>query len=77
MKKIYKYKFEVKDKIVIEMPVDAEILTVQTQRGSPCMWALIDTEVTYSEKRQFYIYGTGHKITHDLKQSQYIGISNI
>ena len=73
MKKIYKYKFEVTCKIVIEMLVGAEILTVQTQRGSPCIWALVDPEMTYSEKRNFYIFGTGHEITHNSSQLCYIG----
>lgn len=73
MKKIYRYKFEVTCKIVIEMPVGTEILTVQTKRGSPCIWALIDPETTNLEKRHFYIFGTGHEINHDVNQLHYIG----
>ncbi len=45
----------------IEMPVGARVLTVQTQLGRPCLWALVDPERA-KEERLFVVYGTGHPI---------------
>ena len=32
------------NKIIVEMPKDAEILTIQTQNETPCIWALVNPE---------------------------------
>lgn len=61
MKKIWKYKFEMTDEVVLEMPRNAEILTVQMQGETPMIWALVDTENNI-EKRYFEIIGTGNPI---------------
>ena len=52
MKKIYKYRIEVTDDQNIEMPVGAKILTVQTQNGVPCIWAMVDPN---AEKERVHI----------------------
>lgn len=49
----------------ILMPKGAEILTVQTQNGIPCIWALVDIEAE-KEPRVFDIFGTGHPVTFDM-----------
>lgn len=41
------------------MPIGAEILSVQVQRGNPHMWALVDPEAP-CEVRTFRILGTGY-----------------
>lgn len=53
----------------IEMPKGSEILTIQTQKETPCIWALVDPN---AEKvtRIFEMYGTGHEI--DKKERMYI-----
>jgi hypothetical protein len=43
----------------IQMPRGAEILSVQTQRDMPCIWALVDNDAA-RETRVFRIVGTGH-----------------
>lgn len=43
MKTIYKYLLEIADRQVVEMPRKALLLSVQVQRGEPCLWALVDT----------------------------------
>lgn len=60
MKLIYKYQIPFPD-AVIDMPIGAEILSVQEQHGIPTMWALINDEVG-TIKRKFSFYGTGHPI---------------
>ena len=55
---IWKYEFETKGLVNIEMPIGAEILTVQTQQEKPCMWALVDPEAK-KKQRCFEVIGTG------------------
>lgn len=69
MKTIWKYSLT--DKInTIEMPKGAIILTVQSQKDCPCIWALVNPE-KIREKRVFNIYGTGHDI--DCENIEYVG----
>jgi hypothetical protein len=63
MKSIWKFPMVTKDVQEIEMPKDAQLLTVQMQGSrSPCIWALVDPAAV-KEKRTFRTYGTGHPIT--------------
>jgi hypothetical protein len=57
----------------IQMPMDAEILTVQLQDGqmfNACIWAKVKPE-NELEKRQFVVIGTGHSF--DDTNHKYIG----
>ena len=69
MKRVYKYDIDVLDNFVLELPEDAQILTVQMQYGSPVIWALIDDDKPLKE-RKFRLAGTGHPIEENVK---YIG----
>ncbi|MCC8153095.1 MAG: hypothetical protein LIP01_02085 [Tannerellaceae bacterium] len=62
MKKIFKYPIEVTDCQVLTLPAEAEILTVQVQDGTPCLWAMVDTQATEAEEIKIRIIGTGHNI---------------
>jgi hypothetical protein len=52
------------------MPIDAEILCVQMQYDTPCIWALVDNKNNDSF-RNFRWYGTGHNIKDN--PGKYIG----
>ena len=54
------------------LPKGSTILTVQTQRGVPCLWALVDLDESKKEERHIRIAGTGHQII-DKEASRYIG----
>jgi hypothetical protein len=73
MKAIWKY--EIKPDIKkYKMPKGAEILSLQTQFGVPCIWVLVDENEKESYK-ELEIFGTGHKIP-DLegnKERKFIG----
>ena len=72
-KTIWKFELEIADKQTIEMPVNAEILTVQTQNEIPCLWALVDPDDP-KEDRVIKIFGTGHPIVYDAGvDRKYIG----
>lgn len=62
MKTIYKYPIEVTDEQTLTLPVKAQILTVQMQGETPCIWAMIDTEESRTKRIVIRVYGTGHPI---------------
>ena len=58
---IFKYRLELSSRQYIEVPCDAEFLTVQLQRGEICLWAVVDPgKVNVSQ--EFVIRGTGHPL---------------
>ena len=71
MRVIWKYALQGEDETVAEMPVGAEILTVQKQHGRPCVWALVDPDAAAVEVRRFRTYGTGRR--HEAVTGNYIG----
>ncbi len=70
MKTIYKYKITpyVEE---YDLPLNAEILTVQVQIEDVCIWAIVDSEETIRQCRRIKIYGTGHEMTDE--KHKYIG----
>jgi len=71
MNTIYKYQLRVADIQSIRIPKGANILTVQTQNGTPCLWALVDTDQPF-EQRSFYIVGTGNQFWLDKNKVKFI-----
>lgn len=68
------WKFTLEPNCTLEMPIGAEILTVQKQNGRPQIWALVDPYAD-NEEREFEAYGTGQ----DLPDSPgaYVGASQL
>lgn len=75
MKTIWKYEIAVDDIQNIDMPESSEILCVQMQGSTPCIWALVDPENKVRVPRVLITVGTGHKIFIDDKNFRlnYIG----
>jgi len=59
MKNIYKYELPLGLSPIIEMPYDAEILSIQSQDGKIQIWAIVDDK-DMLVGRQFHILGTGN-----------------
>lgn len=72
MQTIYKYPLEVADQQTISLPKKSKILTVQNQKGIPCLWALVDPNELEFEERIILTYGTGHKIEFSEDDISYI-----
>lgn len=70
MKTIHKFPLQVADSQEMKMPKDSTILTVQVQNGTPCLWALVDTDKE-AEERFIRIIGTGHPVPENVLR--YIG----
>jgi hypothetical protein len=63
MKTIWKFTLALTDSQRIEMPEDAEILTVQLQGETIQLWAVVDPgKADNTEMRTFEIHGTGNPI---------------
>ncbi len=73
MEQIYKYPLQVNDRFSICLPEDSKVLCVDSQRGVPYIWALVDSsDEVPLEERWFRLVGTGHVITED-EDLDYIG----
>lgn len=57
--RVFKYDLPVADVVELELPVGAQVLTVQAQGEVPRVWALVDEEAPL-ERRRFHVVGTGH-----------------
>lgn len=64
MRMVFKYKVPIGDHVSISLPKGAQILSAQVQRGTPCIWALVDPDQPMVERR-FRFAGTGHAIKDD------------
>lgn len=61
MQQIWKFPLQISDAQRIEMPIGAEILTVQLQGDVPVLWALVDVKAL-KEYRIIEVLGTGNPI---------------
>lgn len=59
MQTVWKFPLSTDSATTVPMPKGAEILTLQMQGGSPCIWAKVDPNAEI-ERRAFRIFGTGH-----------------
>jgi len=69
---IWKFPLEVTDISKVEMPEGSKVLTVQTQRETPCIWALVNTTAR-TVVRSFRVCGTGHPLEDEVKDYPYVG----
>ncbi len=60
-KVVWKYTLAETAECTIDIPLNAEILTVKRQDTNICLWALVDSD-TQKIKRHFRVYGTGEPI---------------
>lgn len=73
MKTIYKYPLTLVDKQTIEMPMDFQILCIQTQFNKPCIWVMVNPKLPPIGIK-IEIYGTGESITNPYPEYlKYIG----
>lgn len=65
-KEIWKFELEINGEQAVSMPEGAEILSLQVQRGKPCIWVMVDSAARSQEQRWFKTFGTGHPIEYAL-----------
>lgn len=59
------WKFVLQPECEIEMPAEAQILSVGSQGDDICLWVRVDPAAP-KEKRKFIGFGTGHDIPDEL-----------
>jgi hypothetical protein len=71
---VWKYEFPMVDEFTMELPEDAQILTVQVQpaAGGVRLWALVNAEHPM-RPRHFRLAGTGHPIESEMHELRFIG----
>lgn len=62
MKTIWKYQLGISGSKILELPLGAEILTVQTQREKPTLWVLVDPDEYNKENRFIESVMTGARL---------------
>jgi hypothetical protein len=60
--RIWKFPLAVVDRQMIEMPINAGVLCVQTQNDEPQLWAMCDENSEVKEHRCFLMFGTGNPV---------------
>jgi hypothetical protein len=70
MKTIWKFPLKAQICQKVAMPEGAEVLTIQVQGRTPCLWAIVDDKAPKVD-RHFLTYGTGHRM--DIAHDKYIG----
>ena len=74
---IWEYPLVVTDAQVLTIPKGAQIVAVQVQGNSPCLWAIVD-QSEETERRVIRTFGTGHEILPSfLKFGTYLGTYRI
>lgn len=59
MRTIYKYELAIVDRLSVDMPEGAVVLSVQTQHEALCVWAIVDPDRS-TARYHFRIVGTGY-----------------
>lgn len=79
MKMIYKYPLgtEIYHNMVteIEMPRNAEILSLQMQGGIPVIWAIVNPN-KQKRKYVFHVFGTGYEML-DYERKHYVYVGTV
>lgn len=71
MQTIHKFHVPVNEIVRVSMPYDSDVLCVQMQGDTPCVWALVESGFPLVEK-VFYWRGTGHDCE-DVSAESYVG----
>lgn len=71
-KTIWKFPLEISDTIRLDMPLGAEVLSVQMQDGTPTLWALVEPAMPLTAY-SFRVFGTGHPVPNGAGLDVFVG----
>lgn len=70
---IHKYPLQIQNRAqAVDIPVGAELLTVQIQNGQPVLWAMVDPDAP-KVMRHVQMYGTGWPISVNDELIKFLG----
>lgn len=68
---VHKFPLPIEETFFVELPADAQVLSVGVQGGHAFLWALVDPEGRYLS-RLFHLLGTGHPVG-DRRLGRFVG----
>jgi hypothetical protein len=71
---VWKYPIDMVDLFSLDLPLGAQVLHVEMQKDTCCMWCLVDPDAP-PKARRFRLAGTGHPIIDC--EVKYIGTFNM
>jgi hypothetical protein len=77
MDKIFKYELPVLEKVSIILPKNANIIRCESVDGKFWLWAIVNTDESETEERNFELYKTGMPIETDINNLKYIGLCKL
>lgn len=72
MKTIWKYPIPITDEFTLDLPIGAEVLSVNLQYKKSYIWVFIPNTNSETTKRNFRLFGTGNPV--DIEGYEYIGM---
>ena len=72
MRSVFKYPLDVVDEQIVVMPHGAEVLAVNRQGDTICVWAIVDEDAA-EEEYHFSIRGTGHPLPGPATKATHVG----
>jgi hypothetical protein len=72
LKTIHKFPLHASDLTVLDLPVGAQVLHAGAQRGTPCVWVLLDTDEPDIRPRRIGMFGTGHPASKHATAGNYV-----
>ena len=76
-KKILKYKIPIVDVSTVDLPIGSQILSAVEQAETIVMYAIVNTEITDTQKVTIRIIGTGNPIEESMSEFKFIGTVNM
>lgn len=74
MKTIFKYTLSIKEKQIIELPHNAEIIRVEDVDGLFFLWAIVENDENHpKESRYLEFYKTGQPMVEPINELKYLG----
>lgn len=69
---IWKFPLKADDEQIVRMPKGARLLSLQIQKGIPCLWASVHTRIE-EINRKVYTFGTGQDTAFITEQLDFVG----
>lgn len=74
---IWKYTLNAETINFIEMPLGAEVLSVETQGAEIVLYALVNSMEKAQQQIEVRTYGTGHEIDVNISNYKFLGTSKL
>jgi hypothetical protein len=77
MYSVWEFSIEAEECQVLEIPLDAKLLSTETKGDDIVVYALVNTEQTQKEYKDVRVYRTGDKISDVITEYNFLGTANL